>query len=233
MRDYETYARKYPAIIGMLIPAIITTEIIVTYFPQIEQDWISILAKLGAFVPVACIYGALGYFARMLFRDASKALFQFPMFKEDETEMPTTVLLLKTSKNRLSNSAIDRIAQKVENDFGIKLFSEEEEKNDILEAKRTIVDAVGKMREVTRTNSILHNYNIDFGFCRNYLGATIYSLAILVIILFINLAFQIGNWRFTIGAMVVQLLFGVIVYFSLKSKGYSYARALFNAYLSI
>lgn len=232
MRDYETYARKYPAIIGMLIPAIITTEIIGAAFPQIEENWLGFLTKIGAFVPIACLYGALGYFARQLFRDASKALFQFPLFHEDETEMPTTVLLLRTSKKRLSNRAINSIASKIKSDFGIRLLNENEEKEDILEAKRTIVDAVGKIREVTRDNSNLLNYNIDFGFCRNYLGATVYALVFLAVVLIVNLLFNVADWRYTLIAIIVQIILGIIVFLSLRAKGYAYARALFNAYLS-
>lgn len=232
MKNYELYARKYPAIVGMLLPALLTVSLITDNIPQFQDVFDNLLCKLGVYVPVVVIYGALGYFMRSLFRDASKHLFQFPLFKEDETEMPTTQLLLRNGKMRLSNSMINQIASKVENDFGIKLLSASKEQQNPLEAKRTIVDAVGKIREYTRKNPNLHQYNIDFGFCRNYLGATVYALAIMIIILCINLILDKGDWRYTLFALIVQLIFGMIVFLTLKSKGYAYARALFNAYLS-
>lgn len=232
MKNYETYAQKYPAIVAMLVPAFLTTAIVCTYLPDIQGNWDLFLARIGAFIPVALIYGAIGYFARQLFRDASKKIFQYPLFKEDETEMPTTQLLLRTSTKRLSTNAIDSIATKIYNDFGIKLLSKEEEEDDTTEAKKTIVDAVGKIREATRNNPNLLNYNIDFGFCRNYLGATVYALAIIFIILSINLLFEVGDLKATLIAFVVQFFFGLLVFISLKQRGFAYARALFNAYLS-
>lgn len=232
MKNYELYARKYPAIAGMLLPALLTVSLITDNIPQFQDTFDNLLCKLGVYVPVVAIYGAFGYFMRSLFRDASKHLFQFPLFKEDETEMPTTQLLLRNGKRRLSNSMINQIASKVENDFGIRLLSASKERQNPLEAKRTIVDAVGKIRECTRKNPNLLQYNIEFGFCRNYLGATVYALAIMIIILGINLIFDNGDWQYTLFALIVQLIFGVIVFLTLKTKGYAYARALFNAYLS-
>ena len=232
MKNYELYARKYPAIVGMLLPALLTVSLIADSIPQFSEIFDNLLFKLGVYVPVVAIYGAFGYFMRSLFRDASKRLFQFPLFKEDETKMPTTQLLLCNGQRRLSNSMIKQIASKVEEDFGIKLLSVAKERQNSLEAKRTIVDAVGKIRECTRNNPNLHQYNIDFGFCRNYLGATVYALVILIIILCINLIFGIGEWQCTLIALIIQLIFGMIVFLTLKSKGYAYARALFNAYLS-
>lgn len=232
MKNYETYAQKYPAIVAMLVPTFLTTTIVNTYLPDIQDNWNAFLARIGAFIPVALIYGAIGYFARQLFRDTSKKIFQFPLFKEDETEMPTTQLLLRTGVRRMSVSAIDSIAAKIYKDFGIKLLSKEEEVNDMVEAKKTIVDAVGKIRESTRNNPNLLNYNIDFGFCRNYLGAMVYAVAIILIILTINLLVCIGYWRITLIALTVQLLLGLLVFMSLKHRGYAYARALFNAYLA-
>ena len=223
MKNYETYARKYPAIISMLIPAIVTTQILSSWFSQLQECWGTALSLIGVFVPVGVVYGAIGYFARQLFRDASKMFFQFPLFKEDETEMPTTKLLLWSSEKRLSANAIKTIATKLKEDFGIKLLSEAKEQNNLLEAKKTIVDGVGKIREVTRNNPNLLQYNIDFGFCRNYLGGAVYSTFFLLDV--------VNSWQITLIALVVQILLNIIVFVTLKSKGYSYARALFNAYI--
>ena len=231
-KEYEKYARKYPAIVAMIIPAFLTTEIIWTYFPVIQERWFVYLARVGTFIPVALVYGAIGYFARELFRDASKTLFQYPMFREDETDMPTTKLLLRTHRNRLSSKSLDVIAAKIKNDFDIQLLNEEEERDDVDEAKKTIVDAVGKIREATRSNHNLLHYNIDFGFCRNYLGASVYAVIFIIVVLVINVLFNVASWRFTLLMLFIQLILSMLVFLTLKSKGYSYARALFNAYVA-
>lgn len=72
MKNYETYARKYPAIISMLIPAIVTTQILSSWFSQLQECWGTALSLIGVFVPIGVVYGAIGYFARQMFRDASK-----------------------------------------------------------------------------------------------------------------------------------------------------------------
>ena len=145
MDKYEKEARVYPAIVGMIIPAILTTLYISTFIPDAINIWESIIEKIEVFIPIALFYSALAYWIRQLFIDASKILFQFPIFKEDETEMPTTQLLLWSSNKRKSEDEIKQIASKIFTDFGIKLLTKEEEIANLSEAKRTIVDAVGKI----------------------------------------------------------------------------------------
>lgn len=232
MKDYELYARKYPAVVAMLIPAIYTTWMLMEYIPRIISLGNMLTSAIACFVPTAIVYGAIGFFARSLFRDASKMLFQFPLFKEDETEMPTTRLLLWTDKRALSKNELELIAQKVEKDFGIRLLTLKETNKNTMEAKKTIVSAVGKMREVTRKNPNLLQYNIDFGFCRNYLGGSVYSLLALIVLAIVCYCTNIFNYKVILLALAVQVLLSIVMYITLQFKGYTYARALFNVYLS-
>ena len=192
----------------------------------------SIIAKIGLFIPVTLFYGALAYWVRQLFIDASKRLFQFRLFKEDETEMPTTKLLLWSSDVRKSEADIKRIAEKVKIDFGIQLLSKDEEIANLSEAKRTIVDAVGKMREVTRNNENLQQYNRKYGFCRNYLGACVYATGAIILALTANFILDMPYARILLVALAAQILLGIIDYASYKSKAYDYARAMYNAYIT-
>lgn len=174
----------------------------------------------------------LVYWVRQLFIDASKRLFQFRLFKEDETEMPTTKLLLWSSDVRKSEADIKRIAEKVKIDFGIQLLSKDEEIANLSEAKRTIVDAVGKMREVTRNNENLQQYNRKYGFCRNYLGACVYATGAIILALTANFILDMPYARILLVALAAQILLGIIDYASYKSKAYDYARAMYNAYIT-
>ena len=83
MNKYEKEARVYPAIAGMIIPIILTTLYVTSFIPKSLDIWESIIAKIGLFIPVTLFYGALAYWVRQLFIDASKRLFQFRLFKED------------------------------------------------------------------------------------------------------------------------------------------------------
>lgn len=232
MKDYELHARKYPAVVAMLIPAALTSYLLLKNYPNIIGIGNTIIEAIAFFVPIAIVYGAIGFFARSLFRDASKMIFQFPMFKEDETEMPTTRLLLWNDSKALSKNEIEIIAKKVVDDFGIRLLTQEETTINPMEARKTIVSAVGKIREVTRSNPNLLQYNIDFGFCRNYLGGSVYSLLSILVIMIIGHVTHTADWKILLLSTVVQIVLSIIMYITLKYKGYTYARALYNAYLS-
>ena len=232
MDKYEKEARVYPAIVGMIIPAMLTTVYISTFLPDAINIWESIIEKIEVFIPIALFYSALAYWIRQLFIDASKILFQFPIFKEDETEMPTTQLLLWSSNKRKSEDEIKQIASKIFTDFGIKLLTKEEEIANLSEAKRTIVDAVGKIREVTRKNENLQQYNRKYGFCRNYLGACVYAIGVIIIALIVNFILGMTYTKILLISLIIQVLLGVIDYMSYKSKGYDYARAMYNAYMT-
>ena len=232
MDKYEKEARVYPAIVGMIIPAILTTLYISTFIPDAINIWESIIEKIEVFIPIALFYSALAYWIRQLFIDASKILFQFPIFKEDETEMPTTQLLLWSSNKRKSEDEIKLIASKIFTDFGIKLLTKEEEIANLSEAKRTIVDAVGKIREVTRKNENLQQYNRKYGFCRNYLGACVYAIGVIIIALIVNFILGMTYTKILLISLIIQVLLGVIDYMSYKSKGFDYARAMYNAYMT-
>ena len=77
MNKYEKEARVYPAIAGMIIPIILTTLYVTSFIPKSLDIWESIIAKIGLFIPVTLFYGALAYWVRQLFIDASKRLFHF------------------------------------------------------------------------------------------------------------------------------------------------------------
>lgn len=232
MDIYEKQARVYPAIAGTIIPLLLTTAFVNAYIPTGLTFWQSLSAHIGSLIPIALVYGALGYWARQQFIDISKLLFQHILFRWDETEMPTTQMLSWSSSKRKSSQDIMTIAKKIKKDFNIILLTEEQEKNNPIEAKKTIVDAVGKIREVTRGNENLQQYNREFGFCRNYLGACVCSIGFIIIALILNIFLNWGYTIIIISALILQFLLGVLAFFTLKFKGDEYARALFNAYIT-
>ena len=232
MDKYEKIARVYPCIAGSIIPIILSGIFIFRFFPSGWNIWETFIAKISVFVPITVFYGALGFWCRTIIANTSKLIFQFPLFKQDETMMPTTQLISWKSTKRKSEQDIKNIAKKVKTDFGIKLFSEKEEETNPDEAKRTIVDAVGKIREVTRGNENLQQYNRLYGFFRNYLGACVYAIVFIVLALIINyiclLEYGIILWS----GLVFQLILGLISFLILKLIGFEYARALFNSYIT-
>ena len=232
MNRYEKEARLYPAITGMIIPIIITSAIICFYLPEILTSWMKMASVIGVFLSVSVLYAALGYFFRSIFVETSKLIFQNHLFKEDETKMPTTELLSWKSPRRKSKEDIYAIANKIKADFNIDLYTQAAEEENPTEARKVIVDAVGKMREVTRENENLQQYNRRYGFFRNYLGASVYAIVLILISLVLNCSLEMNFGLWLCVAFIIQMMLDVLSYYTLKSLGYNYARALFNAYMT-
>lgn len=231
--NYTRKARVYSSLAAMIIPAIILSFVFL--YLGIPSIWNTPVATIiTSIVPAALINAVAGFFLMELFRSTSKLIFQFPLFSEDETDMPTTKLLMWGSKKRLSDDMINQIAVKVKNEFGITLMtaSEERKKKNTLEAKRRVVCAVGQMRELTRGNENLLRYNIQYGFCRNYLGGSVYAILLIAIAIIVNSKVCFMNSVALWVLLTVQIVFDLIFFISLKYRGYAYARALFNAFLT-
>jgi len=183
------------------------------------------------FIPMAILYTAIGFWARDLFRSTSKLLFQFRLFKEDETKMPTTEMLLYKNK-LMAKDTIDRLHRKVKEDFNLDMKSAEEELKDEREARLSIVEAVGAMRNVTRGNEILEQANYRYGFSRNLLGGLVWALVILLILLVAYLILCPLLWWVTLLGMLFVILQGIASYIGLKAKARNYAKTLADVYLT-
>lgn len=232
MNKYVRIARVYPALVGMIIPWIIIVWSLGDSLPKIQANITMLFSYIGVGLSSAAILSAIGYALREAFRSISKWLFQFPFFKEDETQMPTTEMLLWKNKS-MSNEQHKNLIKKCYAMFHIRLFSEEKERTDEHEARMTIVNAVQHMREATRSNKILLQYNYEFGFCRNYLGASIFDIVFIIISLIVNrelvLMPQIIIWILA-GILALSI---ILALWSLKYRAKAYARALFTSFLAL
>lgn len=197
-------------------------------FDKLERIW-NILISI---IPASLVTAAIGYGVKNLVRSTSKAVFQFPLFKEDETKMPTTEFLLH-STDILSRQNKQLIRSKIMQDTGLKLMEEEEEKLNDREARLIIVDAVSRIREKTRGNQILFNYNCNYGFVRNFLGANIWALLIVFLLILINFFVPVINNRIIIGAAILIIVSFPVAFYLLKLNGREYARQLFTVYMEL
>lgn len=97
-------------------------------------------------------------------------------------DFPTTIIM-RWSDDKRSKEWKQRMRQLSKKKLGLKLPSEEDEKNDHEGANKLISDAFGKIRTRIWGNKGLpsHAANIDYGFARNLYGARWlwWSLAVL------------------------------------------------------
>ena len=159
MDKYIRVARVYPAVLGMLPTCILLAMCMGKWFPQYE-------ALVGNVQWVLCLIGgtalvsmAVGYLVREVFKETSKWLFQYRLFKKDETEMPTTQILLWRNEI-ISPEYHNEIAAKVKETFGRKLPTRKEEEADHGLSKMRIAEIVSQIRQNCRGDEILRQYNI-------------------------------------------------------------------------
>lgn len=232
MDEYTKYARVYSSISGMFLPFVMTVFIGWEYIPFTSSIIGKIVSIIGLFISSAVLYAAWGYALREMFRSISKWLFQFPLFKEDETEMPTTQMLLWRN-HEMSKEHHRNISDKISEKFGIHLYSEKDEAKDLKEAKHLIVDAVRNIRQVTRKDPILLQYNYEFGFCRNYLGASVVAMLLLIIGGILSIVLKLLPIWFILLTWLLQILLSLIAFISLRYRGRAYARQLFMAFMNM
>lgn len=225
MDKYIRVARVYPAVLGMLPTCILLAMCIGEWFPPYQELVGSVKWVLCLIGGTALVSIAVGYLVREVFKETSKWLFQYRLFKKDETEMPTTKILLWQNA-AISPAYHKEIVAKVKATFGIKLPTKEDEQADLCMAKKTIADAVYQIRQNCRGDVILRQYNIEFGFCRNYLGASVWSILLIIGIGIANIFCRWLPWWTVVVAFVVQVLLMVGCYGILESRGWSYARYL-------
>lgn len=230
MDKYTRVARVYPAVIGMLPICILLAMCVDVWFPQYQVLVGNVRWVLYLTCGTALVSLAIGYLVRELFRETSKWLFQYPLFKRDETEMPTTKMLL-WQNDVISPAYHKKIAAKVKAMFSIKLPTREEEQTNLVLAKRTIADAVSQIRQHSRGDMILRQYNMEFGFCRNYLGAGVWSIILILGLCMTNYYCGWLNWWALGIALVLQVLLMIGCYKILDARGWTYAKYLYATFM--
>lgn len=228
---YEKKARLYPVILAMLMPFVIFLiaghNFLISY-KDLEQLWRIFIS----IIPASLLTATLGFGVKNLVRSTSKLLFQFPLFNEDETKMPSTEFLLHSSES-LSHQNKQLIRSRINEDFGLIVMDEEQEKINEREARMIIADAVKRIREKTRGNQILFNYNCNYGFVRNFMGANVWSCIVVFSLMIINFITPFADDRIIIGSLILVFLLFPIAFILLKINGREYARQLFTAYLEL
>jgi hypothetical protein len=228
---YEKRAHLYPVITSMLVPLfllIILSSKYLSEFNNLKYIW-NIAITI---IPAGLVTTAIGFGVKNIARSTSKMIFQFPLFKEDETQMPTTDFLL-WSNEMISNQRKTQIRLKIKQDIGISLFDEEQERENPYEARQLIVDAVKQIREKTRDNGILFNYNCNYGFMRNFLGANLWALAITLMIIALNFYKPYLSNFIVIGSITVILIEFIVAFAFLKQNSREYGRQLFTAFMEL
>ena len=120
---------------------------------------------------------------------------------------------------------------KINADFKLVLKNEEEQLENEIEARKEIANAVQLIRNVTRDDKILLQYNIQFGFLRNFMGGMVVAFVISFLLLLISACLREPSILHLI-ICIVDIAILISSFTILKYRAKAYARQLYVAYLT-
>lgn len=223
--EYTLKARIYPAVLSVL-PLLLLSN---TVFDSQIKDWLESPDYVALFGK-GVLATAIVFLWAQIIRFIGAECFERWLAK-DETDFPTTRLLLPSSKE-ISNELKNTIRDKVRKDFGAELpidVSPETEPN----VRRHIADVVRQIRGKTRSHGLLLQHNIEYGFVRNLIGASPVIIVAASCNIYLHSIGKMPDWGYkaSLAYVVVATLLIISSNFILSRYGIRYARVLFQAYL--
>lgn len=231
MNKYERHAYLYSAWSALIVPTFLTAYAIWVQITHGNDAWLSFFKFVSILLPMAAIYAAIGFYIRELFRYVSKRMFQFKLFQKDDTQMPTTQFLL-WHDTKLPKEMKTLVRERVLQDYGYKMLTEEEEEKNEHEARLNIVSAVGLIRQSLRQNPILEQSNYRYGFQRNLLGGLVCVAILTLFIQIFALIVGLGMRAELMIGLLIVLLQGALAFLQLREAAEGYTRTLFEVYVS-
>jgi hypothetical protein len=231
MDVYSRHAYLYSAWTAMIIPCVLA--IAMMFYSQALQELHELWRYILTFLPVV-VFFALGFFLRERIRATSKILFQYPLFKEDETMMPTTNFLMWSSDS--PDEMKKAIRKKVKAVFGYNMPTKAQEAKNPNAARKTIAPIVGAIRKKARDSGdiVYTQANYRYGFNRNLIGGLVWSFSFTFLLMIINFIVPCIHWQWFIGTLIFIFLWGLLeFYVFLKFSARNYARQLFITFLAI
>lgn len=221
--DYTLKARLIPAALIALPYAFLANRLLFDDFPKSA----SLMASISC---VSFFWCAGAWVFSMIIRGIGKCA-EDRLFANG-TRFPTTEILL-WGDDGLSRGMKESLHERIKSEFKISLLSAKREKTNPEEARKTARDAVNLIRPVVGRGVHALQYNVHYGFCRNFASSAWIGT--------IGFGVLAGVWLRE-DAAVVGTLAGVfaLLYFVaflfrsrlMKSYGYKYANVLLSEYLS-
>jgi hypothetical protein len=150
---------------------------------------------------------------------------------QDELNFPTSRWLVATN-TEMSTSQRQRIHKKIQQDFQIGLLPVS--KGDSQEVRRHNADIVGRIRLFIGSPPKLLQYNIEYGFFRNLIGASVPVLVVGLANAYLYSEELLPAWAYHL-SLAYAIFAGILVCLArpiIERLGIQYARVLFQTYLN-
>lgn len=219
--DYDLEAVFTPAIVNLLILDFVFT---CTLFSVAEYTvWWHAAIAIAAPLTSAVI---LTRFVMYLFRATSR-VYENVLYRKDRLNFPTTSMLLHNDHS-ISKVMKKRIREDLKTTYKMQLCSENLEKADEMEARRTAKDAVSLIRKTVADShdNMSRRKLIRYGFYRNFLGGAVYCLPLSLLCWIIDLMMSGSSNPIVLTTIVIYALLVVINFFLTKSAAVDYAETL-------
>ncbi len=234
-KKFNLWARKYPAFVSLVFPLL---GAIFVYFGGLKdiQGLDKAYSDIGVVLKVVLVFGsiipALFFFYIFTIREVAMSI--IPRFMNRLFEINTTKLLL-SNDNTFSKDRKKAIKDKVREKYKMKIpETEKEYKNPFKrdsDYRQKVDEAVTLIREDTRHDAILFEYNCIYGFFRNLAGGMFLNLIILAMFYFFS---DCGEYIELIkrgGYITLTVLFISLIF--VRTSGKRYATRLYIVFLTI
>lgn len=234
-KKYNLWARKYPAFVSLVFPLL---GVIYVFFGGIKdinglnEEYSDIEVVLKVLLVFGSIIPALFFFYIFSIREVAMSI--IPPVMNKLFEINTTKLLLGKDKT-FSADRKSKIKKKVKEKYDISIPEAEKVfkcslKRDT-DYRQKVNEAVTLIREDTRHDSILFEYNCIYGFYRNLAGGMLLNIIMLAVLYFFcdsEAYIDILRW----GGYVMLSLLGISLLF-VRTSGKRYATRLYVVFLKI
>lgn len=225
-KKYNLWARKMPAVICLVFPFTIFLVIAFSQDTVKKEDIAWYVTK--AVVWGSAIFTALMFLLKAVIRDFSALLADNFFFKFIKCHYMYKILMEKGCG--ISVASYDRIVkyQKEKRQIDIEEYGIDEK-----EKLKRVKDIVYDIKNNTREDNIVFEYNCFYGFYRNLLGGTIISL---LLVYFGSYVF--GNLLSATNICITDYLYPILIVLFVVCcifmfyNDYKYAKKLFAAYLT-
>lgn len=231
LNTYTIYARYFPALVSAL-------PFFVIWFYLSDNIELKGLASFILSIKLLKVEGVTFsivflYFYSLVIREVSK-YFQRKYFTGDKAKGFPTTYLMTYSDSTLSDSYKDKYRELILQRFNFELLNKEDEKTDIIEARKRLYEGTDLVKAKIQDGYLVLKHNIWFGFFRNLIGGTIFSMPLCLIGILLGW-FVIEDSKVLIFISAILFLLYLVVFLFrrpiLVQNGEAYARQLFSEFI--
>lgn len=229
-KKYNSWARKQPAYISLLVPFVL----ILIYYNENQEKLSDVKYVVSLLLSLTSVITSLFFFLSFFIRDIAKLILEKILW--GILGMPTTKLLYDNC-HLFTVSRKEDIRKKIKDRFAIDLECIPDKNKKNKEYKKRVDEAVDRIKEATRPNAVLFEYECIYGFYRNMAIAFLLDDLFIVLPIYVYCIYYPNTLPYNIENMtflgIVLIVFVILCVILTKINGVRYAKKLYVSFLSL